>query len=114
MKRSEIKVFISRKQARRHEQYRRIPPAVLDAIYRFVEDGLMPGDLVCAVMANDLAGAITHADSHVDCLDALVAFVHNRIPTICYKINGVPSRKAMQRWARWCAQNRENIDPDET
>jgi len=54
---------------------------VIEAIGRYVSDGLAPGDFVRAVLANDLAGAVHRADAeNIHALRGIIYHVQNEIP----------------------------------
>lgn len=61
--------------------YDTIPPAVREAIDRWVTHGIPAGHFVMAVLANDLHGAISRADERsLAALHSIVAYVYNEIP----------------------------------
>jgi len=56
-----------------------------DAIARWVADGKRPGDFLQAVLENDLKNAVGRADDeHIVNLPAIVAYLYNHLPAICW------------------------------
>lgn len=114
MKLKDVKIEISKAEAKKHVQYRLIPEHILDGVYNFVEEGYAPGHFLSAVFSNDLEGAVGRADKEaLACLAELVIFIHNRVPTVCYKIHGECGLKAVGRWIRWHRNEVDEINPDE-
>ena len=64
---------------------RLIHPSTLDALERYVEHGIPPGDFLQAVLSNDLVDAVQRADANNQrALLALVQYVYNEVPSDCY------------------------------
>ena len=75
--------------------YRTIPTHMQDAARRYIEDGIMPGSFLEAVLANDLLGAITRAD-HIN--RALLSSYHDFLVTIPMSAKG--SYEAVHMWCK--------------
>ena len=59
-----------------------IPEYMQDAIIRYYENGIPPGDFLGAVIDNDLKKAIERADDvNVNCLKAYVMWFYNQAPS---------------------------------
>jgi hypothetical protein len=62
-----------------------IPHHMLQALTRYVEDGIEPGGFLTAVICNDLTGAIRHADhQNIRIIPAYVAWLYNEAPSLCW------------------------------
>ena len=63
----------------------RIPEYTLNQLDCYVEDRLIPGGFLLAVLSNDLFGAVNRADSaNQAALADIVKFVYNRMPAGCW------------------------------
>ncbi len=70
------------------------PPGVVDALRRFANDGVDPGDFLLAVIANDLVEAFCKADEkNLEALPHIVAWVYNYMPIAACK-----SYEHVYRW----------------
>lgn len=59
-----------------------VPSSVQTALTRYVEQGIMPGGFLAAVLSNDLVGTFAQADSsNVSRIEDIVSFVYNRMPS---------------------------------
>jgi hypothetical protein len=57
------------------------PPALKESVRRYVEQHVRCGDFLRCVIANDLFGAIIHADRfNLAVLPEIVSFVHFNVP----------------------------------
>ena len=71
-----------------------IPPLVLGAIERYVEQCIRPGDCTLAILSNDLFLAVARADEHtLRALPAIVAYVAMKVPE-----HARGSRDAVEMW----------------
>ena len=58
-----------------------IPQATKDSLDRYVNEGIMPGSFLRAVLTNDLASAVFKADSkNLAALKDIMLYVYNEIP----------------------------------
>lgn len=58
-----------------------IPQATKDSLDRYVNEGIMPGSFLRAVLTNDLASAVFQADSkNLAALKDIMLYVYNEIP----------------------------------
>ena len=58
-----------------------IPQNIKDSLDRYVNEGIMPGSFLRAVLTNDLAGAVFKADSkNLAALKDIMLYVYNEIP----------------------------------
>ena len=63
----------------------RIPERMAPGIRRYVEEGVKPGDFLCAVIAHDLFEAVGRADDeNLENLPAYVAWFYNEAPGNCH------------------------------
>jgi hypothetical protein len=91
-----MKLEMSKAAVQHNKFYSGIPEAVLDGLYRYVEDRVSPGPFLRAVLSNQLTEAIVLADaSSEQNLKALVLFIRNHIPTGCHG-----SETKFQAWLR--------------
>ena len=80
-----------------------IRPQMMDAIRRYVDEGLEPGDFLTAVICNDLFGAVNRADDeNLRNLPAFVCYFYNDAPSDCHG-----SRGAMAYWIEKKRKERE-------
>jgi len=71
-----------------------IPPHMLGALRRYVENRLEPGSFLTAVIQNDLSAAVSYADDfNLRNIPAYVGWLHNKAPATCWG-----SAAAMQQW----------------
>ena len=68
-----------------HSYYDELPTEMLPAVYRYVVDGLPPGDFLEAVITNNLRHALVCADErNLKVLPVWVRFFYNCVPSGCY------------------------------
>jgi hypothetical protein len=71
-----------------------IPDRMMPGIERYVEQRIIPGDFLQAVICNDLKEAVGRADDeNMDNLPAYVAYFYNKAPSECWG-----SKEKMKRW----------------
>ena len=71
-----------------------IPERMMEAIDRYVKQGLYPGGFLSAVIENDLSNAVGRADDeNIRNLPAYVAYFYNEAPGGCWG-----SKKNMKNW----------------
>jgi hypothetical protein len=76
-------------------KYAKIPTNTQGALARYIENKILPGGFLCAVLRNDLFSAVGHADSgNLSALTLIVEYIHNNLPSSCYG-----SREAINRYA---------------
>ena len=62
-----------------------IRPDMMDAIYRYIYEGITPGHFLTAIIDNDLREAVGRADKgNMANLPAFVAYFHNEAPRSCW------------------------------
>ena len=62
-----------------------IPQYTINAIRSYVENGIIPGGFLKAVLTNDLFGAFAHADSsNKEALSEICQYIYNEIPANCW------------------------------
>lgn len=58
-----------------------IPQATKDSLDRYVNEGIMPGSFLRAVLTNDLASAVFQADSkNLAALKDIMLYIYNEVP----------------------------------
>ena len=73
-----------------------VPPRMMEAMLRYTEHGVVPGDFLQAVITNDLREACFRADDeNLANLPAFVAWLYNEAPAQCWG-----SEKKMLAWAK--------------
>ena len=71
-----------------------IPAHTKASLDRYVNDRIMPGGFLTAVLSNDLFGAVAHADrANLEALTEIVKYVYNELPSGCWG-----SKDIMWRW----------------
>lgn len=71
-----------------------IPAHTKAALDRYVNDRILPGGFLTAVLTNDLFGAVGYADStNLAALPDIVRYVYNELPSGCWG-----SRDVMWKW----------------
>jgi len=71
-----------------------IPAHTKAALDRYVNDRIVPGGFLMAVLSNDLFGAVGYADSHnLAALPDIVKYVYNELPSGCWG-----SKEAIWKW----------------
>ena len=86
-----------------------IPKHMVDAVFNYFEKGWRPGSFLSAVLANDLVGAVMHAD-HINqkYLKEYVSWLYWHAPG---RANGAwGSRNAVEEWISNAAAERELAD----
>ena len=74
--------------------YAQIPKHMQEAIRRYVERGIRPGDFLTGVITNDLMRAVNHADdTNLPLLRTYVQWFYNYAPGACWG-----SKAAMGEW----------------
>jgi hypothetical protein len=62
--------------------YETIPKTTRSALQQYVQRGVMPGSFLCAVLSNDLMGAVAYADNeNMRNLRDIAMFVYNEVPS---------------------------------
>lgn len=62
-----------------------IPERMRGGLERWIEKGIVPGHFLCALLSNDLRGAVSHADVvNIRLLRNYVIFLHNYAPRDCW------------------------------
>lgn len=80
------------------------PNHLVEALQRYVHQGIPPGDFLLAVLRNDLMGAFARADlANIYAMPTIVAYVYNRTPWNCHG--------SEERVNRWLADQRHGPDP---
>ena len=65
-----------------------IRPDMMEAVRRYVDHGIEPGDFLSAVICNDLKAAVAHADDgNMANLPAFVGYFYNEAPQGCWGSN---------------------------
>lgn len=73
-----------------------IPERMMGGIIRYIEDGIIPGGFLQAVVSNDLKEAVGRADEeNMANLPAYVAYFYNEAPSQCWG-----SEEKMLRWGK--------------
>ncbi|MDP3703891.1 MAG: hypothetical protein Q8R78_05845 [Candidatus Omnitrophota bacterium] len=63
----------------------RISDHMMDAIRRYIDEGLRPGDFLTAVIDNDLKEAVSRADDeNLANLPAFICYFYNEAPAGCW------------------------------
>ena len=71
-----------------------IPDRMMGGLTRYIEDGILPGHFLTAVLKNDLMGAFERADSeNMKNIRAYVGYLYNETPIGCYG-----SKDAVDNW----------------
>ena len=74
--------------------YDLLPEHIRGSAKRYLEEGIMPGDFLQAVICNDLLGAFLKADdTNVSNMLDIVKFFYNEAPTISWG-----SKEEMKKW----------------
>lgn len=61
--------------------YSMLPEHLRAGLQRYIEDGVKPGDFLCAVLRNDLMGAWGRADEYCKAqMNGIMDFVYNQMP----------------------------------
>lgn len=72
-----------------------IPERMMPGIQRYINDGIIPGDFLQAVICNNLREAVGRADDeNLQNLPAFVMYFHNEAPGACWG-----SKDKMEAWA---------------
>lgn len=72
-----------------------IPERMMDGIQRYINDGIIPGDFLQAVICNNLREAVGRADDeNLVNLPAFVMYFYNEAPGLCWG-----SKDKMDAWA---------------
>ncbi len=78
------------------KEYSVIPVRMQEAMTRYVQDGITPGSFLCAVIDNDLRGAIFQADdTHTLLVPLFVNWFYSEAPANC-----CGSRAARLEWVK--------------
>jgi hypothetical protein len=73
-----------------------IPDNIMQALLRYIEHRIKPGEFLQAVLANDLKDAVGRADStNISILHVYVTFLYNEAPAKCWG-----SREAIVEWCK--------------
>jgi len=88
------------------QNYSELPVGLQDGMQRYVEDGILPGDFLTAVLENDLKTAVFRADdNNIKLIPEIVKWVYWEIPNPAW---GSP--KDVKEWTTKFAKPSENID----
>lgn len=73
-----------------------IPDRMMEGIYRYMEEGCLPGRFLTAVIENNLMNACAWADDeNVQNIPAYAAYLYNECPSASHG-----SKKKMQDWIK--------------
>lgn len=76
------------------ETFKKIPPHMLEGLKRYTEHHLEPGSFLCAVISNDLVGAVNWADvDNIQILHVYVMWLIKNAPDESWG-----SREKLHRW----------------
>ena len=65
--------------------YDLLPEHIREAMKRYIENRIAPGDFLMAVLSNDLMGAISRADYiNRDKIHDICCFLYNEAPADCW------------------------------
>lgn len=82
-----------------------VPAHLKLGLRMYLERGVIPGSFLQAVLKNDLAEAIAHADNaSLAGLKGLVSYLFNHVPTVAWK-----SREAVMDWASTSQAARDEV-----
>ena len=85
-------MFITIQEAVNH--YPTIPQRTIDAIYRYVEDGILPGGFLTAVLENNLRESMGRGDfENIAAIFPIVDILYNYAPANCW---GSPEK--IEKW----------------
>ena len=71
-----------------------IPQHTLAALDRYVNNRILPGGFLTAVLSNDLFGAVAHADKeNKSALPEICQYIYNELPGNCWG-----SKDIMWQW----------------
>lgn len=88
-------------------RYADAPAHILDGINRYVLNGIEPGSFVKAVLSNDLAGALTRADTASwRGIHDILEYCRCEIPAICW---GSPARVKLWQGMKSPAKNAGDV-----
>ena len=81
-----------------------IPERMMGGITRYVEEGVIPGHFLQAVICNDLKEACGRADrENAQNLPAYVAYFYNETPGGCWG-----SKKKMKEWSEHVREKKDS------
>lgn len=88
---------------------RRCPDHLVEALQRYIHEGIPTGSFLHAVLANNLMQAYQCADlENVTAMPHIVAYVYNHTPAMCHG-----SEERVARWlAEAGARRRKSADPE--
>jgi len=85
-----------REAATRNDDWCAVPDRGLRALERYVMAGVRPGEFLCAILANDLRGAVVRADeTNLKLLPQWVRLLQEYVPLSCWG-----SGRAVEEWLR--------------
>lgn len=74
--------------------YAQLPPSLRPGVEAYIEQGVLPGGFLQAVIRNDLSGAFGRADAgNLERIFDIVSFWYNEAPGACWG-----SREKMEAW----------------
>ena len=77
-------------------EYAAVPETTIEAIRRYIEHGILPGDFLQAVIQNDLTEAVGRADRHnLPALKLICQMFYN-----CTPADSHGNKEKMLAWAR--------------
>lgn len=78
--------------------YDDLPPHIRGGVKRYIEDGILPGDFLQAVICNNLKESFMHADEiNTQRMWDIVSFFYNEAPMNCW---GSQERMVQWHWSR--------------
>ena len=73
-----------------------IPERMMGGIKRYIENGIVPGNFLKAVIQNNLSEAIGQADvENLKNIPAYIGYFYNETPLSCWG-----SKKKMEKWVK--------------
>ena len=79
--------------------YTGLPDYMRGGMQRYIEQHIKPGDFLCCGLANNLCGAVEHADDdNLKLLGIYVRWLYNNAPSGCYG--------SAEKFGSWLAQRK--------
>ncbi len=87
-----------------------IPTHMVNALKRYIEHGILPGDFLQAIISNDFMGAFSRADTeNSKNMRAYAAYMYNEMPSDIIGSKEIMMDYSKKKWEEAFAENEREL-----
>ncbi len=65
-------------------EYQKLPEQYREGMRRYVEEGILPGSFLMAILSNDLYSSVAQCSGPIEYLEIVVKWLYNEAPSRCW------------------------------